>query len=112
MQNISTSAVKITIRPKDTTVPVLCDIRRTSIYGLGTIEVQKLDNTQITSRVSLDDVLYSDSQEEHWMKIRQQNPATNLWALCEVHTFVSKNGARTSVWVNWLEYNVSYPVPQ
>ncbi len=111
-QKTGANAIKISIRPKDSAVPVLADIRRTSIYGLGTIEVKTSDSIQISASTSLDDIVYADSQEQHWLKVRQQDPTTLLWSLCEIHTFASKNGARTSVWVNWIEYGTSYTAPK
>ena len=45
------------------------------------------------------------------MKIRQQDPATNLWSLCEVQSFLSARGARSSVHIQWVEDNVTYDVP-
>ncbi len=110
-QNISTTAVKISVSPKNTAVPVLTDMRRTTLYGAGTIEVQTFDNTTVSKELVLDSLVYSLSQEEHSMKIRQQNPETKLWSLCEIHSFISNGGARTSVWVQWSETDVTYSVP-
>lgn len=45
------------------------------------------------------------------MKIRQQDPATKLWSLCEIHSFISNGGARTSIWIQWSEVDISYEVP-
>ncbi len=110
-QNTSSTAVRVSIAPKDETVPILTDIRRTSIYGGGSIEVQNNDNTTVSKSLVLDSIMYSQSQEEHSMKIRQQDPTTKLWSLCEVHSFISNGGARASVWVQWSEINVSYSAP-
>lgn len=55
--------------------------------------------------------MYSRFEEEHSMKIRQQDPATKLWSLCEIHSFISANGARTSVWVQWSGTDVTYAAP-
>ncbi len=60
---------------------------------------------------ALDDLMYTQSQESHCLTIRQQNPITKLWSLCEIHSFSSNDGARTSVWVQWNEVDVSYEVP-
>lgn len=107
-QNTSTTGVRITVRAKDTSIPILADMRRTSIYALGSVEVFTLENTKVSTAVTLDDLVYSQSQEQHWMKIRQQDPTTQLWSLCEINSFISLNGARTSVWIKWLEYGVTY----
>lgn len=86
-------------------------IRRSTIYGGGSIEVQNFDNTTVSKSTVLDAIMYTQSQEEHTMKIRQQDPSTKLWSLCEIHSFISNGGARTSVWVQWSEINVSYTAP-
>ena len=49
--------------------------------------------------------------EPHSIRLRQQDPETKLWSLCEVNSFISGGGARTSVWLRWIEYDVSYEVP-
>ena len=54
--------------------------------------------------------MYSASQETHSIKIRRQDPTTKLRSLCEVATFVSGGGARTSVRVQWSENGVRYEV--
>lgn len=110
-QTTSASALRITAAPRDTAVPVLVDMRRTSIYNNSTVETQTLNNTTISSRTVLDEIVYTLSQETHCMVIRQQDPATKLWSLCEIHSFLSAGGARVSVRVQWSEYNVSYEVP-
>lgn len=109
-QYASATSLKISIAPKDQ--PILTDMRRSTIYGSGAIEVQTFDNTTVSKEVVLDSIIYSQSQEEHTMKIRQQNPQTKLWSLCEIHSFISAGGARTSVWVQWSENNISYTTPQ
>lgn len=110
-QTTSATALRITIAPKDAAAPVLADIRRTSVYNGSTVEAQTLNDTTVSGRTVLDDIVYSNSQETHSMKIRQQDPATGLWSLCEISSFISAGGARTSVCVEWVEYDVSYPAP-
>ena len=102
----------MTINPQNTSVPILADIRRTSIYGLGSVEVQTLNNTTVSAAVVIDSIVYSQSQEEHSMKIRQRDPDTQLWSLCEVRSFISQGAARTSVWIRWIESGVTYAAPQ
>ena len=110
-QNTSSSAIRITIAAKDSTVPVLADIRRVSIFNTASVEAQTFNNTTISTRTVLDDIVYSKSEESHSMKIRQQDPTTKLWSLCEIHSFISNSGARTSVWIQWMEVDVSYEAP-
>lgn len=70
----STASIRLSIRAKDTATPVLADIRRTSIYDAAAIESQTLNNTRISTSQVLDDVVYSQSQETHWMRIRPTGP--------------------------------------
>mgnify|MGYP001662453741 CR=1 FL=1 len=110
-QQISTTALRITIAAKDTNAPVLTDIRRITIFNTSSVESLTLNNTTISTRTVLDDLMYTQSQESHCLTIRQQNPIIKLWSLCEIHSFSSNGGARTSVWVQWNEVDVSYEVP-
>ena len=109
-QYVSSNSARITIAAKNTAIPILADMRRTSIYNSGSVESQTYDNTSVSTRTIRDDIIYTLSQETHIMQIRQQNPDTKLWSLCEIHTFISNGGARTSVWVQWYEVGVSYEV--
>lgn len=110
-QNTSSTSVRISVAAKDTATPILTDMRRSTIFNFGSVEAQTFNNTTVSTRTVLDDLVYSQSQESHSMKIRQQDPVTKLWSLCEIHSFISEDGARTSVWIRWIETNVSYPVP-
>ena len=100
-------SIRINIRAANSAVPVLTDIRRTSIYNSASIESQTNNNTTISGSLSLDAIVYSLSQETHWMRIRQQDPDSGLWSMCEIITFASAGGARTSVSVEWLYSDVS-----
>ena len=110
-QNTSTTSVRITVASKDTAVPVLADMRRISIYNGSSVESQTYNSVNVTTRTVLDEIMFTQSQESHSMMIRQQNPDTKLWSLCEIHSFISNGAARTSVWVQWCEVNVSYEAP-
>ena len=109
-RNTSTTSMRLTIKPKNTGTSVLTDIRRTTIYD-SVIETQTNNNTTISAEFTLDDLVYTMSQETHWMRIRQQDPATKLWSLCEVYTFASQNGSRTSFWVNWIYTGSTFATP-
>lgn len=110
-QNTSSTSIRISIAAKNTAAPVLADIRRITIYNGSSVESQTLNNTTISTRTVLDDLMYSESQESHSIKIRQQDPDTKLWSLCEIHTFSSNKGARTSVWIQWSEVGIRYEAP-
>ena len=110
-QNVSTSALRIGIQALSTSVPVLADIRRASIYNSGAVEAPSNNNATITTRLVLDDIVYSNSEETHWMRIRQRDPDSQLWSMCEVRTFASQGGARTSICVEWLYMQASFVAP-
>lgn len=92
-QRSSASALRISIAPKDAAAPVLVDIRRTTIYDGSTIETQTMNSTTVSASVALDGTVYTNSQETHNMRIRQQDPATKLWSMCEINSFLSAAGA-------------------
>lgn len=110
-QNTSTTSVRISVAAKNTENPVLTDMRRITIYNGSSVESQTYNNTLVSTKTILDDLMYTQSQESHSIQIRQQNPDTKLWSLCKIHSFISNGGARTSVWIQWSEVNVSYEAP-
>ena len=110
-QRSSASALRISIAPKDAAAPVLVGIRRTTIYDGSTIETQTMNSTAVSASVALDGTVYTNSQETHNMRIRQQDPATKLWSMCEINSFLSAGGARCSIRIQWSEYDVTYEPP-
>lgn len=110
-QRSSASALRISIAPKDAAAPVLVDIRRTTIYDGSTIETQAMNSATVSASVALDGTVYTNSQETHNMRIRQQDPATKLWSMCEINSFLSAAGARCSIRIQWSEYDVTYGPP-
>ena len=77
-QRASASALRISIAPKNTAAPVLVDLRRTTIYDGSTIETQTLNGSSISASIAIDGTVYTNSQETHNMRIRQQDPITKL----------------------------------
>jgi len=90
--------------------PIFVEIRRTSIYGTGGIQAQTIVETltAATPEVQIDDEIYRLSNETHWTRIRQQDQA-GLWSLCEVNLYVSNEGHRIDVWVNWIYRDADIP---
>ena len=86
-------------------------MRRITIYNAASIESQTYNNTLVSTRTVLDDLVYTLLQESHSMKIRQQDPETKLWSLCEIRSFLSNGDARSSIWILWSEIDVSYEAP-
>ena len=88
-QRASASALRISIAPKNTAAPVLVDLRRTTIYDGSTIETQTFNGSSISASIAIDGTVYTNSQETHNMRIRQQDPVTKLWSMCEINSFLS-----------------------
>lgn len=110
-QTTSATALRITMAPRDAAAPVLVDLRRTSIYNGSTVETTTLNGSTVSGRTVVDEIVYTNSQETHQMVLRQQAPASKLWSLCEIRSFLSATGARCSVRVQWTEYDVAYQAP-
>ncbi len=109
-QSTSTTSLRLSIQPTTSGTSVLADIRRVSIYD-SSIDIQTNNNTTISANLVLDDTVFTQSQEMHWMRIRLQDPASKLWSMCEVRTFASQGGARTSICVDWLYTGVTFSAP-
>lgn len=45
------------------------------------------------------------------MRLRQQDPATKLWSMCQITTFASAAGARVSVIIDWYYTGVTFAAP-
>ena len=110
-QTTSATALRITLAPKDAAAPVLVDLRRTSIYNGSTVETTTLNGSTVSGRTVVDEIVYTNSQETHQMVLRQQDPVSKLWSLCEIRSFLSAGGARCSLRIQWSEYDVSYAPP-
>lgn len=110
-QRASASALRISIAPKNTAAPVLVDLHRTTIYDGSTIETQTFNGSSISASIAIDGTVYTNSQETHNMRIRQQDPVTKLWSMCEINSFLSAGGARCSIRIQWSEYDVAYAAP-
>ena len=110
-QTTSATALRITMAPRDAAAQVLVDLRRTSIYNGSTVETSTLNGTSVSSRTVVDEIVYTNSQETHQMVLRQQDPVSKLWSLCEIRSFLSAGGARYSLRIQWSEYDVSYAPP-
>ena len=97
--------------PKNTAAPVLVDLRRTTIYDGSTIETQTLSGSSISASIAIDGTVYTNSQETHNMRIRQQDPVTKLWSMCEINSFLSAGGARCSIRIPGSAYAAAYAAP-
>ena len=57
----STSALRISIAPKDAAAPVLVDLQRTTIYDDSTIETQPLNGSSISASLAIVGTVYTNS---------------------------------------------------
>ena len=92
-----------------TVPPIYYEIKRACIYG-GSPQGQTQTGTFTTASptIRIDDEILRNSEEMHWTWIRQQDQA-GLWSLCEVNLYVSNNGHRIDVWVNWIYRDTDIP---
>ena len=87
LQNTSATSLRFSLQPAVTGTSIVADIRRASIYDGASIDSQTNDNLTISGVFVVDDLIYSQSQEMHWTRIRQQEPSTGLWSMCEIRIF-------------------------
>lgn len=88
---------------------IIADIKKFSQYNATACDSGSNDSYTLTSTfLTIDSNIYHSSNEYHITRIRQQNPETNLWSVCDVHLFASSSGARVDVWVEWKGVNLSY----
>lgn len=94
---------------------ILIDCRRVSNFltsageAPGTTEGIVRDSyTLPTVQVDLDNSIYTYSEEMYWFLLRQQDPTLLTWSLCEIRLFISNNAQRATVWINWINRNISY----
>ena len=107
----SLQSLQASVSPASAGQTVPADIRQTSIYSTGTALGQTYNNLPITGSVPLGDVIYNESQAMNWIWVRQQDPSTGQWSMCEVKIFSSNLAARTSVCVQWLYTGAEFAAP-
>ena len=109
-ENATSTGLCLAVQPRQACTPVLADIRRVGIRDAA-VDAQTNNNITIVGRVVLDDFAPAMSQEMEWLWIRQQDPASKRWSMCEVRLFASHNGARVSLSVDWLHTGVTFDPP-
>ncbi len=109
-ENATSTGLCLAVQPRQACTPVLADIRRVGIRDAA-VDAQTNNNMTIVGRVVLDDFAPAMSQEMEWLWIRQQDPASKRWSMCEVRLFASHNGARVSLSVDWLHTGVTFDPP-
>ena len=109
-ENATSTGLCLAVQPRQACTPILADIRRVGIRDAA-VDAQTNNNMTIAGRVVLDDFAPAMSQEMEWLWIRQQDPASKRWSMCEVRLFASHNGARVSLSVDWLHTGVTFDPP-
>jgi hypothetical protein len=102
-------ANSVNVRLSAASGSVLADVKKFSQYNANTIDAASYDSTTFTTTpVTIDTVVYNDSNEFHVTRIRQQDPVTGLWSIYDVNLLTSANGARTNVWVQQIATGLTY----
>jgi len=100
----SGSSISLFVKSVNQTVPVLVDVRRAAIYD-SRAQGDAIDDSFLSTEIEIDSGIFSDSNEMHRTWIRQQNPDDQSWSLCETALFISGNGARICIWIDWIYKN-------
>ncbi|MDR1736195.1 MAG: hypothetical protein LBR85_04920 [Oscillospiraceae bacterium] len=99
--------VKVDIRAASGSV--LADVKRFAQFGATGIDSAHWDNITFTATpFTIDETVLNTTNEFHTTRIRQQDPATGLWSVYDVHLFASNLGARTDIWVQQIGTGRTY----
>lgn len=108
------STLSLYIGPNTDTVGstgVMIDMKRTGQYdGVG-IDSTWYDSLTLNTMTNFDSTMYGGSREEHIIRLRQRNPDTGNWDMCEIKTFASGPLSRVDVFVKWIGKNIQYETP-
>jgi len=99
---VDNMTIQLRIRPRLPFTSVLVDSRRFSFSG-ATAAAEAHDNLTLTGDgiVASPNILTeSNDFQKSWL--RQQNPDTGKWSLCEYSVFGSNGSERITVWINWI----------
>ena len=107
LQYQSASGLRLYLKPADLSVPIRADVKRSTQYN-SSPEGDQWDNTSITGSLNLDTLIYFSSNEIHRTRVRQQDPVSGLWSLCDINMYSSLKGKRVTIWVVWIENNVDF----
>jgi hypothetical protein len=99
VNNANNGAVSVQLSAASGTV--LADVKKNAQFDAAGMDSASWDNTTFTTTpVTIDAQVFGRSNEYHITRIRQQDPATGLWNICDVNLFVSASGGRTNVWTD------------
>lgn len=108
MQYHSPDAVSLTLEVSDPFVSIKTDIHKICFFDHGALKSQSISRKLEKDKIVYEDILSNHSQEIHWIRVRQQNPLTQLWSMCEIRVFASDHGRRTSVCVEWFYVDIFF----
>lgn len=107
LQYHSPTAVRLTLQAKRAEASIKTDIHNLCFMNHGALKFQSISLRLKRDTAGYEDILSNDSQEIHWIRVRQQDPDTLLWSMCEIRFFSSDKGAHTSVCMEWLYSDIS-----
>ncbi|MDR2202133.1 MAG: hypothetical protein LBP26_05155 [Clostridiales bacterium] len=100
----------LSVSLKATTIlNVLADVKKFAQFNAAGVESVSYDATVFNLNwVKIDSISYNRSNEYHVTRIRQQDPRTKQWMLCDVHLFSSDGANRVNAWVEWKGQNLRF----
>lgn len=105
------AGIKLAVRPADPEKPVMADIRFTRVYNSDNIISTTIDSKEINTENTVASTIAGSSSDMNWMRLRQKDPDTGLWSMCEINTFASGSDARTTISINWIYTDASFEAP-
>jgi len=109
LSHVSTSDIRLIIRPSDLSKPVLIDLKRFGVFDATTAQSFIQNNYTLSGNLTVDDTIHTNSNDWQITWLRQRNPVTLKWSLCEYSVFASQNGSRVSLWVRWVYKEIDLP---
>lgn len=104
--------INLVLQVNDQYTSIKTDIHKICFFDHGTLESQSISmKLERDSRI-YEDILSSRSREIHWIRVRQQNPDTRLWSMCEIRVFASGYGHRTSLCLEWFYVDIPFSETQ
>jgi hypothetical protein len=88
---------------------VTADVKKIAQYDTTAVDSSAMDDATFTATpTAVDTTIYGHSNEYHVTRIRQQDPATGLWSLYDVHLFASNGSTRVNAWVEQKAEGMSF----
>lgn len=108
IQHHSSDSIRLILQVSERYTSIKTDIQKICFFDHGAFEFQSISRKLERDTVDYEDILSCHSQEIHWIRVRQQNPDTLLWSMCEIRIFASDHGHRTSVCIEWFYVDIPF----